>query len=144
MKIGIANDHRGYKKKQYLTQFLEKLGYTVINYGTDSEESVDFPDYAKKLGIAVREKEVDLGIAICGTGIGMSIAANRNHKIRAALCKNFSTARLARQHNDANVLVLAGRSTCGCSAKKMLHTFLTTEHLGGVYSERMAQIDQKN
>ena len=107
MKIGIANDHRGYKKKQYLTQFLEKLGYTVINYGTDSEESVDFPDYAKRLGIAVREKEVDLGIAICGTGIGMSIALNKMHDIVCAKVSNVSEAILSKAHNDANVLAIS-------------------------------------
>ena len=107
MKIGIANDHRGYKKKQYLTQFLEKLGYTVINYGTDSEESVDFPDYAKKLGIAVREKEVDLGIAICGTGIGMSIALNKMHDITCAKVSSVAEAILSKAHNDANVLAIS-------------------------------------
>lgn len=140
----IANDHAGFKLKETLTKYLKKHNIEYDDLGAYSAERVDFPKYAKLLTEKVAESPENKGVLICGTGIGMSIAANRNPKIRAALCKNFSTARLARQHNDANVLVLAGRSTCGCSAKKMLHTFLTTEHLGGVYSERMAQIDRKN
>ena len=140
----IANDHAGFKLKEILTKYLKKHNIEYDDLGTYSAERVDFPKYAKLLTEKVAESPENKGVLICGTGIGMSIAANRNPKIRAALCKNISTARLARQHNDANVLVLAGRSTCGCSAKKMLHTFLTTEHLGGVYSERMAQIDRKN
>ena len=107
MKIGLTNDHRGVKVKQFLTVFLEELGYNVIDYGTDSEESTDFPDHAKKLGIAIMNKEVDLGIAICGTGIGMSIALN---KIKGVYCAKISTqseAALSKSHNDANVMAIS-------------------------------------
>ena len=106
MKIGITNDHRGYQKKQFLTNYLKELGYTIIDYGSDSEESVDFPDYAKKLGIAIQNNEVKLGIAICGTGIGMSITLNKIKGIYCAKVSTTSEARLARSHNNANAIAL--------------------------------------
>ena len=140
----LANDHAGFKLKEILIKYLKKHNIEYDDLGTYSADRVDFPEYAKLLTAKVAESPENKGVLICGTGIGMSIAANRNPKIRAALCKNVATVRLARQHNDANVLVLAGRGTCGCLAKKMLHTFLITQHFGGVYAERMAQIDRKN
>ena len=140
----LANDHAGFKLKEILIKYLKKHNIEYDDLGTYSADRVDFPEYAKLLSEKVAESPENKGVLICGTGIGMSIAANRNPKIRAALCKNVATVRLARQHNDANVLVLAGRSTCGCLAKKMLHTFMITQHFVGVYAERMAQIDQKN
>ena len=107
MKIGITNDHRGVKVKQFLTEYLEELGYTIINYGTNSTEPADFPDYAKKLGDGVLNKEVDLGIAICGTGIGMSIALNKMKGIYCAKVSTVSEATLSKAHNDANVIAIS-------------------------------------
>ena len=106
MKIGITNDHRGVKKKQLLTNFLTDLGYTINNYGTDTEDSVDFPDYAYKLGRAIQNNEVDLGIAICGTGIGMSIVLNKMKGVYCAKVANVSEAILSKSHNDANVITI--------------------------------------
>lgn len=107
MKIGIINDHHGYNKKQILTNYLSKLGYTIINYGSDSEESVDFPDYAKKLGEAIQKKDVQYGIAICGTGIGMSIALNKMNGVYCAKVISISEAMLSKSHNDANCIALS-------------------------------------
>ena len=107
MKIGITNDHRGYQKKLFLTNYLENMGYTIINYGSDSEESVDFPLYAKKLGEAIQKKEVDMGIAICGTGIGMSIALNKMDGIYCAKVGTVSESILAKSHNNANVIAIS-------------------------------------
>lgn len=105
VKIGIASDHRGYKAKQILKDNLYK--YEVIDYGTDSEDSVDFPVYAKKLGFAIQNGEVDLGIAICGTGIGMSIALNKMKGIYCAKASNVSEAVLCKSHNNANVIAMS-------------------------------------
>ena len=107
MNIGITNDHRGLNVKQFLTEYLTELGYNVIDYGTDSEEPADFPDYAKKLGIGIKEEEVDLGIAICGTGIGMSIALNKMKGIYCAKVSTKSDAALSKSHNDANVIAIS-------------------------------------
>ena len=96
-----------FKKKQYLTNYLETLGYTIIDYGAISEESVDFPDYAKKLGKAIQNKDIDLGIAICGTGIGMSIALNKMNDVTCAKVSNVSEAILCKSHNDANVIAIS-------------------------------------
>lgn len=107
MNLGITNDHRGLKAKLFLTEYLTELGYNVIDYGTDSEEPADFPDYAKKLGEAVLKKEVELGIAICGTGIGMSIALNKMKGIYCAKVSTVSEATLSKAHNDANVIAIS-------------------------------------
>lgn len=107
MKIGLTNDHRGVEVKQYLTEYLTELGYNVINYGTDSSNSADFPDYAKKLGEGIINKEIDLGIAICGTGIGMSIALNKMKGIYCAKVSTISEATLSKAHNNANVMAIS-------------------------------------
>lgn len=107
MKIGITNDHRGVNAKHFLTDYLTEMGYNVINYGTNSEEPADFPDYAKKLGDAILDKDVDLGIAICGTGIGMSIALNKMRGIYCAKVSTTSEAILSKAHNNANVIALS-------------------------------------
>lgn len=107
MNIGITNDHRGLRVKQFLTEYITTLGYNVIDYGTDSEEPADFPDYAKKLGLAVISKEVELGIAICGTGIGMSIALNKMKGVYCAKVSTQSEAALCKAHNDANVIAIS-------------------------------------
>ena len=106
MKIGIANDHRGYKLKLKLVDYLKKKGYEVIDYGTDSTVSVDYPDYGILLGEKVRDKEVDYGIAICGSGIGISIACNKVKGVRCAKVNNTREAKLCRQDNNANIIAL--------------------------------------
>lgn len=125
MKIGITNDHRGLKAKLFLTEYLTLLGYTVIDYGTDSEESADFPDYAKKLGLGIKEKEVDLGIAICGTGIGMSIALNKMKDIYCAKVSTNSEAALSKAHNNANVIAISEEMEPELM-KEVIKTFIET------------------
>ena len=107
MNIGITNDHRGLQVKQFLTEYLTELGYNVIDYGTDSEEPADFPDYAKKLGLGVISNEAELGIAICGTGIGMSIALNKMKGIYCTKVSTQSEAALCKSHNNANVIAIS-------------------------------------
>lgn len=109
MKVAIGSDHAGYELKMYLLQELRKLGYEMIDCGTNSEEAVDYPDFARKVCELVCISEARFGIVVCGTGIGISIASNKIKGIRAALCHNEFSTRLARQHNDANVLALGGR-----------------------------------
>ncbi len=125
MKVGITNDHRGYYKKLFLTNYLSELGYTIIDYGSDSEESVDFPDYAKKLGIGIQNNEVELGIAICGTGIGMSIALNKMKGVYCAKVSNNSEAILCRSHNNANVIAIS-EELLDDDAKEIIKSFLET------------------
>lgn len=107
MRIGITNDHRGVISKEYLTAYLNQMGHTVVNYGTDTTDAVDFPDYAYKLGKGLLDKEVDLGIAICGTGIGMSIALNKMKGITCAKVSSVSEAILSKAHNNANVIAIS-------------------------------------
>lgn len=125
MKIGITNDHRGLVLKQTLTNYLEKKGYNIIDYGTDSDDSVDYPDYAFKLGKSLQTKDVDLGIAICGTGIGMDIALNKVKGIRCAKASNEEEAILARSHNDANALALSAKISSDI-AKDIVDKFINT------------------
>lgn len=107
MRIGIANDHRGVDAKEIIAKYLIEKGYGVVNYGTDTKDAVDFPDYAYKLGKGVLNKEVDLGIAICGTGIGMSIALNKMKGIYCAKVSKESEAVLSKAHNNANVIAIS-------------------------------------
>lgn len=125
MKIGITNDHRGLVLKQTLTNYLEKKGYNIIDYGTDSDDSVDYPDYAFKLGKSLQTKDIDLGIAICGTGIGMDIALNKVKGIRCAKASNEEEAILARSHNDANALALTAKISSDM-AKDIVDKFINT------------------
>ena len=108
-RIAIGSDYAGFPVKETIRKYLEEAGYVVDDQGTSSEESVDYPDYGRAVGERVASKEADLGIAVCGSGIGISIAANKVPGIRAALAHDVMTARLAREHNDANVLALGGR-----------------------------------
>lgn len=125
MKIGITNDHRGLVLKQTLTNYLENKGYNIIDYGTDSDDSVDYPDYAFKLGKSLQKKDIDLGIAICGTGIGMDIALNKVKGIRCAKASNEEEAILARSHNDANALALSTKISSDI-AKDIVDKFINT------------------
>lgn len=125
MKIGITNDHRGLHAKQFLTEYLTSLGYNIIDYGTDSEEPADFPDYAKKLGLGVLSNEVELGIAICGTGIGMSIALNKMKGIYCAKIATRSEAALCKSHNNANVMAISEEMD-NEEMKEIVKTFIET------------------
>lgn len=125
MKIGVASDHCGYDKKTKIIKYLAHKGIETIDYGTNSSEMVDFPQYAFKLGEAVVKKEVDLGIIICGTGIGVSIAANKVKGIRCAKINNTYEARLAKKHNNANMLAF-GRKMHMFIIKDMIDIFLNT------------------
>lgn len=126
MKIGIANDHRGYNLKLKLVKYLTKKGYEVLDLGTDSNTSVDYPEYAFKLGEQVANEELDFGIAICGSGIGISIAANKVKGIRCAKPFNARESRLSREHNDANILALSA-SMSYFRILDIVDAFLTTK-----------------
>lgn len=131
MKIAIANDHAATQMKKEIVKMLESQGHEVINFGTDEETSVDYPIYARKAAQAVVNQEADKGIVICGTGIGISIAANKVPGIRCGLCKDVTDARLTREHNDANMLSLGARTTGLETAKDIVHTFLETDFSNG-------------
>lgn len=124
MKIGIGNDHRGVKLKEKIMKYLHDNGIICINYGTDSEESTDYVDYAVKVGNAINNKEIDLGILICGTGIGMSIAANKIKGIRCARVVNVNETVLAREHNMANVIALSENTP---DYENIVKTFINTK-----------------
>ncbi len=141
-RIAIGSDHAGYPVKEAIRKYLEAAGYQVDDQGTSSEESVDYPDYGKAVGELVASKQDDFGIAVCGTGIGISIAANKVPGIRAALAHDMLTARLAREHNDANVLALGGRIVTAVAAVEMVQTFLTTAYAGGRHQRRLDKISQ--
>lgn len=128
MKIGIATDHRGVETKQELTKYLKELGYDVIDYGTNTEEAVDYPHYAFKIGEAVVKKDIDYGILICRTGIGMSIACNKVNGVRCAKVSNVEEASLTRIDNDANVLSLGYNQPID-ELKNISKVFLETKHL---------------
>ena len=141
MKIGIANDHHGVLIKQELTKYLENLGYTVVNYGTDLDDMVDYPDYAFKVGEAVRDKVINYGILICNTGIGMSIAANKVKNVRCAKVNNVYEAKMTRRDNDANMIALSSRLDMEL-IKEILNTFFKTEYVNlERYERRLDKIN---
>lgn len=125
IKIGIASDHRGFNAKERLKEYFDEIDITIIDYGTNSSESVDFPIYAKKLGEAIQNSEIDFGIAICGTGIGMSIALNKMKGVYCAKVSNESEAILSRSHNDANVIAMSEEIDYDLM-KKIVNSFITT------------------
>ncbi len=127
MKVGICSDHRGIYLKKSLVEYLEHSGYDVVDYGTDSAESVDFPEFAFKLGEGIKKKRVNYGIAICGTGIGMSIALNKIKGIYCAKINSINEAVLCRSHNDANVIAMSADLDVDM-VKSMVDKFLTTSH----------------
>ena len=145
-KIAIGSDHAGFESKEKAKIELSGLGVEVVDKGTDSLESVDYPDFGAAVARAVASGEVDRGVLICGSGIGISIAANKVAGARAALCWNEETARLARQHNDANVLCFGGRFVTPEVAARMVRVFLETDFAGGRHADRVAKLsalDQK-
>lgn len=139
-KIAVASDHAGFKLKTRIVEYLKAEGYEVADLGTLSEERVDYPDYGFRLAEAVAKGEVPRGIAICGSGIGISIALNRNPKVRAALCGDVTAARLARLHNDANVLALGERLIGLEVALDCVKAFLTTGFEGGRHAGRVEKL----
>jgi ribose 5-phosphate isomerase B len=137
----LAADHAGYELKQDLARHLTDLGYEPRDLGTDSPDSVDYPDYAHRLAQAIERGEATQGVLCCGAGIGMSIAANRHPGVRAANCLDERMAALAREHNDANVLCLGSRLLDADQAKKILWTFLETPFGGGRHGRRVEKIE---
>jgi ribose 5-phosphate isomerase B len=140
MKLAFAADHRGYPLKEYLKAAAAELGHEVVDFGTDGEESCDYVDFGRAAAEAVARGEVDRGVLVCATGIGMSMAANKVPGVRAALCWTVYMARLTRAHNDANVLVLSGDQTGFQYARKMLEVWLETPFEGGRHARRMDKI----
>ncbi|WP_291725694.1 ribose 5-phosphate isomerase B [Bernardetia sp.] len=140
MKISIANDHAGTAYKEYLTNYLTNLGHEVKNFGTDSSDSVDYPDFAHPLAESITKKETELGILICGSGNGIAMTANKHAQIRAAICWNEELAALARQHNNANVICIPARFVSQELAQKMVETFLKTDFEGGRHERRVEKI----
>ncbi len=140
--IALASDHAGFALKADLVRDLAAAGHDVLDLGPDGEASVDYPDYGFKLGDAMAAGRADFGIAICGSGIGISIAANRNPAVRAALCTSGLMARLARQHNDANVLALGSRIIGIEVARDCVREFLNTPFEGGRHAGRVAKLGQ--
>ncbi|MFN0087696.1 MAG: ribose 5-phosphate isomerase B [Blastocatellia bacterium] len=141
-KILIASDHAGYDGKEAIKQTLDRMGIAYQDCGTDTEATVDYPDYAERVARGVARGEADQGILVCGSGIGMEIAANKIPGIRAALAWNEETARLSRSHNDANILAVGGRTTPREALDKIVQTFLTTEFDGGRHARRVEKIAQ--
>lgn len=142
MKIALASDHAGFEAKEELKPLLDEIGIEVEDLGTISEDSVDYPDYAKKVAEAVAHKEVDQGVLICGSGIGMAIAANKVNGIRAALAWNEETARLAREHNDANVLAIGSRTTPKEEIPKVVRAWFDAKFAGGRHEKRIEKISE--
>lgn len=136
MSLYIASDHAGFKLKKYLLENL--ANYTPVDLGAYNEESSDYPDFAKKLVDKISDG--DFGILICGSGVGISIAANRDPKIRAALCYNNEIAKLSRQHNNANVICLGARFTTDQQALEMVNIFFSTEFEGGRHKQRVEKL----
>ena len=135
--IAIASDHAGFEMKNEVCKLLAELGREVVDLGANGPESVDYPDFADAMAVAMSDGRASRGILICGTGIGISIAANRHRHIRAARCGNATDARLARQHNDANVLVLGSRTSGWETARDIVLAFLNTEFEGGRHQRRI-------
>jgi ribose 5-phosphate isomerase B len=142
MRIALAADHAGYLLKDELAQWLREQGHEVTNLGTNGPESVDYPEYGAKLAKEVALGKADRGIAVCGSGIGISIAVNRNLECRCARVSDPLSAELARQHNDANVLALGARLIGSDMAKACVSAFLDTDFAGGRHQRRVAQLSQ--
>ncbi|MDX9728712.1 MAG: ribose 5-phosphate isomerase B [Bacteroidales bacterium] len=143
-KVIIASDHAGFRLKEKLVRWLISSRYEVKDLGCFSEDSVDYPDYAHPLALAVEKGDFDYGITICGSGNGISMASNKHQKIRSAVCWNEEISQLARSHNDANVCALPGRFISEAEAILIVKTFLTTEFEGGRHKRRIDKIPIKS
>jgi ribose 5-phosphate isomerase B len=140
MLVAVGSDHAGFDLKEEVVALLSELKYDMVDYGTSDPESVDYPDFGEKVADAVSSGKADRGILVCGTGIGMSIVANKFPHIRAALCNDLFSARMSRMHNDANILVLAGRIIGRDLAKEIVRTWLETAFEGGRHQRRLDKI----
>jgi ribose 5-phosphate isomerase B len=138
--IAIASDHAGFELKESLKAELEARGFAPLDLGTSSKDSVDYPDFADRLAGAIKEGRAKRGVLVCGTGIGIAMAANRHRHLRAAVCHDVSSARLSRLHNDANVLALGARLIGVETAKDCLDAFLTTAYEGGRHDRRVVKM----
>ncbi|MCF7930254.1 MAG: ribose 5-phosphate isomerase B [Acholeplasmataceae bacterium] len=128
MKIAIGSDHGGFELKEYVKSYLTKNKFNVVDFGTDSLDPVDYPDFGKKVGLAVTKEDYDFGIVFCGTGIGISISANKIKGVRAALVYDELTARLAKEHNNANIIALGGRTTAKDEALKIVDAYMNATY----------------
>lgn len=142
MKIAIGNDHTALEMKQQIAQYLQELGHEVINLGTDSAQRCDYPVYGEKVARAVAQGKADLGIAICGTGVGISLAANRVRGIRAVVCSEPYSAALSRAHNNTNVLAFGARVVGTELAKLIVKSWLEAEFEGGRHARRVQMLDE--
>ncbi|MCF2679859.1 ribose 5-phosphate isomerase B [Faecalicatena contorta] len=140
MKIGIGNDHAAVDMKNDIVKFLQEKGIEVVNYGTDTYDSCNYPEYGEKVGRAVASGEVDLGILICGTGVGISLAANKVKGVRAVVCSEPYSAKLSRQHNNTNVLAFGARVIGVEMAKMIIDEWLNAEFMGGRHQTRVDMI----
>ncbi|MDH6533734.1 ribose 5-phosphate isomerase B [Parabacteroides sp. 52] len=138
--IGLCSDHAGFKTKEFIKQLLDQKGLPYKDFGTYSEESCDYPDFAHLLGYALERGEVYPGIAVCGSGVGINIALNKHQGVRAALCWMPEIARLSRAHNDANVLVIPGRFTNNKETTEIVEAFFNTAFEGGRHQKRVDKI----
>lgn len=141
MRIGLASDHAGFELKEEIKAFLVSLGFDPVDYGTFNEDSVDYPDYGALVAEKVSRGELDRGVLICGTGIGMSIVANKFPRVRAALVHDLYSCRCSREHNDANVLVIGGRLLGKEIAKEIVKVWFTTPFAGGRHQRRIDKIE---
>ena len=142
MKIALAADHAGFEEKEKIKKTLDEIGVEYTDMGTNSPDSVDYPDYARKVGEAVAAGEYDQGLLVCGSGTGMAISANKVRGVRAAVAWNEEIARLARQHNDANVLALAGRFVSPDEQAKIVRAWFSADFEGGRHERRVEKIEQ--
>ena len=140
--VAVASDHAGFDLKEILKRDLQAAGHDVLDLGTDSTQSVDYPDFGQALAEAVAAGKASRGVLVCGTGIGISIAANRNPKIRAALVHDVTSARLSREHNDANVVAFGQRLIAAEIAREALKVFLSTGFEGGRHAGRVAKLSK--
>ena len=142
LKIALGADHAGYEYKDKIISYLTKNGYSCVDCGTNGPESVDYPIYASKVCELVRSKECDFGILVCGTGIGMSIAANKHRGIRAALCNEPESTAMTRHHNNSNILCLGARMISFDTALELTNVFISTEFDGGRHERRVEMLDK--
>lgn len=140
MKIGIGGDHAGFYHKEKLVKYLKSKGHDVTDFGPDTAESADYPDFVHPTATALEEGKIDFGVLVCGSANGVAITANKHQKVRAAICWNNDLAELSRLHNDANVICIAARFTAYEYAEQMVDTFLTTSFEGGRHQRRVNKI----
>ena len=139
-KICIASDHAGFNLKKYVLDFLINKDLSIIDLGPANDNSVDYPDFAKKVSMRVKSKKSDVGILVCGSGTGMAISANKTKGIRASVCYNLKSTRLSRQHNNANIIAIGARLTKKKTALKLVSTFFETKFEGGRHLRRLKKI----